>query len=316
MRSWHATHAGLSLVWARVEAEDGPVRFGLFGINLDALAMDPAAAVRVACAAEESGWESVWAAEHYCLPDPWAEPSPARGDRPMLDPFVALTNVAAHTGRILLGTGVTVVPLHRPLMLAKKVASLDRVSGGRVQFGIGVGYLPQEFAALGVPLENRAERMLEGLAALEAVWTQRPAGYRGRYVRFEQVAAEPRPVQYPMPMHFGGGVAATFERAVTRGRGWFGFGLDLAATERAVAGLRRAEREHERPEHLGPLEISVTPDPGISIDDAAVAAFTELGVTRLIPMPPRDAARDPDRVVQFVREVGERYCREASSAPH
>jgi probable F420-dependent oxidoreductase len=288
----------------------------LFGINLDALAVDPAAAVRVACAAEESGWESVWAAEHYCLPEPWVEPSPARAERPMLDPFVALTNVAAHTERMLLGTGVTVVPLHRPLMLAKKVASVDRISGGRFQFGVGVGYLPQEFAALGVPLENRGERTLEGLAALEAVWTQRPASYRGRYLRFEQVAAEPRPVQQPIPTHFGGGVAATFQRAVTRGRGWFGFALDLAATEQAIAGLRRAQRAHERPEHLGPLEISVTPDPRIGVDDDSVAAFAELGVTRLIPMPPREAARDPDRIVHFVREIGERYCREASPARH
>lgn len=272
----------------------------MFGINLDVLAVDPGAAVRVAVAAEEFGWESVWAAEHYCLPDPWVEPSPARADRPMLDPFVALANVAAHTSTILLGTGVTVVPLHQPVMLAKKVASLDRVSSGRFQFGVGVGYLGPEFAALGVSMDSRGERLMEGLAALETVWTRRPASYAGRHVRFENVGAEPRPLQERIPIHFGGGVTATFQRAVTRGRGWFGFALDLDATRRAIAGLRRAEREHERPAHLGPLEISVTPDPRLRLDDETVAAFAELGVTRLVPMPPRQAAREPDQIVQFI----------------
>src|SRR4051812_11904101 len=104
------------------------MRFGLFGINMDVLATEPAAAVRVARAAEDAGWESVWTGEHYVLPDPWAVPSPAKPDRPMLDPFVALTNVAAHTSRLVLGTGLTVLPYHQPLILAKQVASLDRVS--------------------------------------------------------------------------------------------------------------------------------------------------------------------------------------------
>src|SRR5689334_13009898 len=110
------------------------MHFGLFGINLDVLATDPAEAVRVAVAAERAGWESVWSGEHYVLPDPWAEPAPSRPELAMLDPFVALTNIAAHTRKLLLGTGVTVVPMHQPVMLAKKVASLDRVSAGRVRF--------------------------------------------------------------------------------------------------------------------------------------------------------------------------------------
>src|SRR5262245_63774639 len=116
---------------------------------MDVLAVEPGEAVRVAAAAEEWGWESVWTGEHYVLPDPWEEPAPAGAGRPMLDPFVALTNVAAHTTNLLLRTGVTVVPYHRAVALAKTVASVDRVSGGRFLFGVGVGYLPREFAALG-----------------------------------------------------------------------------------------------------------------------------------------------------------------------
>ena len=291
------------------------MRFGLFGINMDVLAVRPAAAVRVAKAAERAGWESVWTGEHYALPDPWVAPSPAGAGRPMLDPFVALTNVAAHTTTLLLGTGLTVVPYHQPLVLAKKAASVDRVSGGRFQFGVGVGYLAPEFAALGVPMDSRGERLREGLEALAVIWTRRPASYRGKYVRFENVGAEPRPVQLPMPpLHFGGGVEQTFRRAVTQGRGWFGFALDLAATERAIAGLHRAEQTYERPDTLGPLEISVTPDPTLTIDDATVAGFAELGVTRLIPLPPQDAHRDADRIVHFVQDVGERYCTGGSAS--
>lgn len=280
------------------------MKFGLFGVNLDVLGAEPAAAVKVARAAEESGWESVWTGEHYA----WAEPSPAEAGRPMLDPFVALTNVAAHTSTLLLGTGLTVVPYHNPFVLAKKVASLDRVSGGRVLFGVGVGYLPQEFAALGVPMEERGERLREGLDALEVIWTRRPASYLGKFVRFENVGAEPRPVRVP-PLHFGGGVERTFERVVTRGHGWFGFAMDVVAARRAIERLRRAEERYERPAGLGPVEISVTPDPGMTIDDATVAAFAELGVSRLIPLPPQDAWRDPERIVHFVQTVGERYCR-------
>ncbi|HEU5471519.1 MAG TPA: TIGR03619 family F420-dependent LLM class oxidoreductase [Actinophytocola sp.] len=282
------------------------MRFGLFGINMDVLATDPGAAVAVAVAAEEAGWDSVWTGEHYVLPDPWVQPSPAPPDLPMLDPFVALTNVAAHTSRLRVGTGVTVLPYHQPLVLAKQVASLDRVAGGRFEFGVGVGYLAQEFAALGVPMADRAARSTEYLDAIRAIWTQAPAAHDGRYVRFSGVAAEPRPV-HPAgpPVHFGGGVPRTFRRAVTQGRGWFGFALDPAATERAVAGLRLAEREHPRPAELGPLEITVTPDPRLPIDDDTVAAYARLGVTRLVPLPPDRL--DPDRIIAFVRAVATRH---------
>lgn len=291
------------------------MRFGLFGINMNALATDPGEAVRVAVAAEEAGWESVWTGEHYVLPDPRVAPSPEHPDTPMLDPFVALTNVAAHTRTLLLGTGVTVVPLHQPLVLAKKVASLDRVSGGRFLFGVGVGYLEQEFRALDVPLDDRGTRTMEYLEALRTIWTtEGPAAYHGKHVRFADVRAEPRPIQRPTPpLHFGGGVAQTFRRAVTHGRGWYGFALDLARTEQAVAALRQAHSEHPRPAELGPLEISVTPHPRIAIDDDTVTAFAERGVTRLIPMPPRQARHDPDQIVHFVQTVGERYA--AAAAP-
>jgi probable F420-dependent oxidoreductase len=269
---------------------------GLFGINVGVFGADPAAAVRVAVAAEAAGWESVWTGEHYVLPDPAGARSPAPPKTPMLDPFVSLTNIAAHTKTLLLGTGVTVVPLHQPLVLAKKVASLDRISGGRFLFGVGVGYLEPEFRALGVPLAERGARTMEYLDALKAIWTTAPAEFHGRYVEFDGVSAEPRPVR-PPPLHFGGSAGPSFRRAVTHGRGWYGWSLDLEGTERAIAELRRAEGEYERPEGLGPLEVSVTPDPRKPWE---AKAFADLGVTRLIVTPPRAAGEDVGELVRFV----------------
>jgi probable F420-dependent oxidoreductase len=269
----------------------------LFGINFGVFAREPAAAIQVAVAAEEAGWDSVWAGEHYVLPDPPTANTAGPPGMAMLDPFVSLGAIAARTSRLLVGLGVIVLPLHQPLMLAKKVASLDRVSGGRLQFGVGVGYLEPEFRALGVELARRGERTMEYLDALRAIWTKGPASFHGDFVDFDGVRAEPLPVQQPMPpLHFGGGVARTYRRAVTQGRGWFGWDLDLAGTERAVAALR----EVERPAELGPLEITVTPRRDLTIDEDSVAAFAEIGVTRLLPLPP---GNDVAETIDFVRSL-------------
>lgn len=265
------------------------MKLGLFGINQDLLGTDPSVAVRVAQAAEAAGFDSVWTGEHYVLPDPALGRTPAPPETPLLDPFVALTNVAAHTSTLQVGTGVTVVPVHQPLVLAKKVASLDRVSGGRFLFGVGAGYLAPEFAAIGVPLAERGERMDEYLDAMTEIWdSEGYARFDGRYVSYADVMAEPRPLQRPgPPLHVGGYAPASYRRAVTRGQGWYGFALDAAGTETCLTALRKAEATHERPAGLGPLEISITPHPKAPLDEAGIAAFADLGVTRLIVLPPR-----------------------------
>jgi len=283
------------------------VHLGLFLINTDVCATDPAAAVRIAVAAEAAGWESVWTGEHYVLPDPAVPASPAPPDMPMLDPFVALAHLAAHTQTLRLGTGVTVVPVHHPLVLAKQVASLDRVSGGRFLFGVGVGYLEPEFRALGVPLAERASRMDDHLDAMRAIWATAPAVHRGRHVTFSGVRAEPRPLQPSgPPLHVGGYVASSYRRAVTQGHGWYGFALDLAGTEQAVGDLRAALDRYERPAHLGPVEISITPPPTVTLDDATLAGYAALGVTRIIALPPRAGRNDAEAQVRFVDELGAR----------
>jgi probable F420-dependent oxidoreductase len=291
------------------------MQLGLFGINMDLCAVDPGVAVRVAQAAEAAGWESVWTGEHYVLPDPALGRTPAPPETPLLDPFVALTNIAAHTSTLRVATGVTVVPVHQPLVLAKKVASLDRVSGGRLMFGVGAGYLAPEFAAIGVPLEERGARLDEHLDVLEDIWTAEGfAAFDGRFTKYSGVRAEPRPLQRPgPPLHFGGYVPAAYRRAVTRGHGWYGFALDPAATAACLDALRAAGETHERPAALGPLEISVTPRPGVPLDAAGLAAYAELGVDRLVVLPPRppaDAAGNPaavaDALLAFVDDLAGR----------
>src|SRR5260370_2303097 len=146
----------------------GPLTFGLFSMNSHACS-HPETARRIAQAAEAAGFDSLWAGEHVVLPDPQVPPSPLAPEDPILDPVIALTFLAAHISRILLWTGIIILPQRNPLVLAKELASLDELSGGRLLFGVGVGYLEPEFRALGVPFEDRGARTEEYLAAMRAI---------------------------------------------------------------------------------------------------------------------------------------------------
>src|SRR5262249_27208619 len=160
---------------------------------------DPEVAARVAKAAEAAGFDSLWAGEHVVLPDPQAPPSPLPPLAPMLDPTVALAFLAAHTNTVRLGTGIIILPQRNPLVLAKELASLDVLSGGRLSFGVGIGYLEAEFAALGVPFEDKGPRTEEYLAAMVAIWSQEKPSFAGRFASFSGVQARPQPVQKPHP---------------------------------------------------------------------------------------------------------------------
>jgi probable F420-dependent oxidoreductase len=255
------------------------VKLGLFGINLGACA-SPDVAARVARAAEAAGFDSVWTGEHVVLPDPQAPPSPAPPRTPFLDPLVALAHLAAHTARLRLATGIVILPQRNPLVLAKAVASLDVLSGGRALLGVGAGYLHQEFAALGVPFARRGARTDEYIDAMRALWAQEKPAFAGEFVSFSGVDAQPRPVQAGgVPIVVGGTSAGALRRAVARGHGWYGFALDPAAAARCLEGLARAAAEVDRPTALGRLEITITPPPGA--DAAAARRYAELGVDRL-----------------------------------
>src|SRR5215510_2089331 len=199
------------------------MKFALFGINVGPCA-DPDTALRVAQAAEAHGLESVWTGEHVVLPDPQVPPSPAPPDTPFLDPAVALAYIAAGTKTLRLGTGIIILPQRNPVVLAKELASLDVVSHGRLIFGVGVGYLKPEFEAIGVPFDHKGARSVDFLQSMLALWTQPKPAHDGRFVRFKDVQAFPRPAQKPHPpIVFGGHSPQAFARAVRYANGWYGF---------------------------------------------------------------------------------------------
>jgi len=276
------------------------MKFGFFGINMGPCAQ-PEAAVRVACAAEACGFDSVWTGEHVVLPDPQVPPSPAPPHTPMLDPTTALGFLAGQTERLLLATGIIILPQRNPLVLAKALASVDVLSGGRLVFGLGAGYLEPEFAALGADFADRGARTDEYIEAMRALWTQKQPRFEGATVRFAGIDAQPRPVQRPHPPIVVGGTSPpALRRAVSKGNGWYGFFRDVDAARGDLAGLAAAREQVDRPAALGELEISITPPPGCDLVTAQ--RYRDLGVDRLTLM---GTARDADGLVRFVEEAGD-----------
>ena len=274
------------------------LKFGVTSINTGATSY-PEALVSLAQAAETAGFDSLWAGEHSVL----AESStrmPATNR--ILNPVVALTFVAAHTRTIRLGTGVLLLPQHQPLILAKELATLDVLSGGRLMVGVGVGWSEEEFEALGVPFHERGARADEYLDAMRAIWSEEKPAYHGRYVSFQGVQAYPHPVQQPTPPIITGGRApAVIRRTIEQANGWYGFAFDLDETANVLAELRQASERYHRPASLGELEISIAP--GIPIDKETAQRFAELGVHRLIFIPP--SGKDASTLVQWVTTLGE-----------
>jgi probable F420-dependent oxidoreductase len=265
------------------------MRLGLFAINYNTCA-DPESCIRVARAAEAAGLDSVWTGEHLVLPSGAGELARLPSTTPMLDTIAAATWVAAHTSSIRIGTGVIVLPLHHPVLLAKQLASVDVLSDGRLIVGLAAGYIAGEFAAVDVPLEERGARMDEYVAALRALWTMRQPVFDGEFVSFRDVDAHPRPVQQPTPpLVFGGVSDAAFRRAVTVGHGWYGFNMTLDRTSEALEIIRHTERRYGRPPELGPLEIIVTPRDGQDVDN--LLRYRDLGVDCVVALP-ADVARD------------------------
>jgi probable F420-dependent oxidoreductase len=272
------------------------MKFGLFGINVGPCA-EPATAVAVAKAAESAGFDSLWTGEHVVLPDPQVPPSPVPASVPFLDPVVALTALSQHTTKVLLGTGIIILPQRNPLVLAKELTSLDVISQGRLVFGVGVGYLEPEFRALGIPFEDKGARTMDYLRAMQAVWTQASPAHEGRFTKFSGIDAQPRPVQKPHPpIVFGGHTPAAFRRAIDIASGWYGFALDVDATKKCVAGLRAAAARNGDETALGRLQLSVTPRAGLP-DADAVRRYADLGIDRLILLP---AAATRDDMLRYV----------------
>ena len=258
------------------------------------------ALIRLSEAAEKAGIDSIWVSEHLVVPDPKRPPSNMDPKDPILDPVTSLAFLAARTESVRLGTGIIVLPLRNPLILAKELATVDVLSGGRLVFGIGVGYVEREFDALDAPFGDRGVRTEEYLAAIRAIWTQPRPAFDGRSVSFSGVQAFPHPVQRPHPPIVMGGYAApVMRRTIREADGWYGWGMDLDATGRRLAELRETASRVPRGEGLGPLEITITPPSDVDVETAA--RYAALGVDRLNLMLPWESGRLDsffERVVQ------------------
>jgi len=276
------------------------MKIGLFGINMGAC-VDPETAARVAVGAEAAGFDSVWTGEHVILPEPQTPDSPIPARTPLLHPSVALAHVAAHTKRLRLATGIVILPQRNPVVLAKELASLDVICGGRLTFGLGVGYIQKEFAACGIPFEERGARTDEAIAVLRNLWTAETPEFDGRFFQYSEVDAHPRPIQTPHPPIIVGGMSPpALRRAARFGDGWYGFALDLDGTQRCLEELKAARDRFDRNGPEENFEITVTPS--IPIDRDTLARFEEIGVDRIAPIARGD---DAEAVLQFIDQVAE-----------
>jgi probable F420-dependent oxidoreductase len=238
--------------------------------------------------AEERGFESIWVAEHVVLFDEYDstypyDPSgrfPTGGDAGLLEPFTALTYLAAVTERIRLGTGICLVPQRNPVYTAKAVTDLDALSGGRVEFGVGVGWLREEFEALGMPFDRRGRRADEYLAAMRSLWCDELSEFHGELYDLRPCRMYPKPVQRPHPpVHVGGESDAALRRVARLGQGWFSFGRlpeDLPGALERLDGALAAEGRSR-------ADITLTVSPYLHpVTPESVGRYAELGVDRLV----------------------------------
>ena len=262
------------------------MKFGLRYCNTGRY-IEPADAVELVQAAEEAGFESAWTVEHTVVPEnyksayPYSDDGKMAGgqdDVPLPDPLVWMSYIAAVTTKIKLATGILILPQHNPVITAKQVATLDMMSGGRVLLGIGVGWMREEFEALGAPFEGRGARTDDYVAAMRALWSQEKATYKGEFTSFENIYCRPQPVNNTVPIIVGGHSNAAARRAGRLGDGYFparGAPADL------IGLARRSAEEHGR----NPDALDITTSFPDDMDE--IPALAAAGVDRLlVPVTP------------------------------
>jgi len=260
------------------------MKFGMAFANVMTFAGQPGV-VDLARHAEAAGFESLWTVEHVIYPDGYESTYPydpsgkmmAAPSTPIPDPLIWLSFVAAATERLRLGTGILILPQRNPIVLAKEVATLDDLSGGRVELGIGVGWLKEEFEALGVPFERRGARTDEYVAAMRALWDTDNAELHGDFVDFAKASVNPKPARGRVPIHVGGHSRAAAERAGRLGDGFFPGKGDIGEL---IDIMRQSAAAADR----DPSAIEVTyGHPSVFGDDplAAIESLAAQGVSRI-----------------------------------
>ena len=252
------------------------------------IGIDSESSLDICRRAEAAGFESVWGGEHVIIPDsigskyPYSPDGkiPAEPDTYIPDPLIWLAYVAAVAPSLRLGTCILIVPQRNPLVLAKELATLDQLTGGRVELGLGVGWMKEEFDALGIPWARRGARNDEYIAAMRALWAAPHAEYHGEFVDFEPATCSPRPVNGSIPVIVGGDSDAALQRAVRLADGYFPGEGDFARLGDLLGRLRQAAEAADR----DPASIEVNAMFGMQMADpvAGVEQMKELGVGRIM----------------------------------
>jgi probable F420-dependent oxidoreductase len=270
------------------------MRFGLHALGIGNGA-DRAMIDAVASAADRAGFATLWSGEHVVMVDDSASRYPYSDDGKIavpavadwIDPMIGLSFVAAASSNIGIGTGVLLLPEHNPVVVAKQAATLDRLSGGRLTLGIGVGWSREEFDALGVPFERRGARTKEYVDAIRTLWRDDVASFDGEFVHFDAVRVNPKPMRdRRIPIVIGGNSDTALRRIAAWGDGWYGFNLDgVDAVADRVAYLREQCTEHGRPFDALRLAVALR-----DLRPRDVAPLARLGIHELVLVegPPED----------------------------
>ena len=270
----------------------------------------PAFIGEAAQAVEAAGFDAIWLPEHVLFfPEyesryPYSENGRIPGEpEGILDPFTALTFVAAHTERVRLGTGICLVPQRNPVYTARLVADLDYLSGGRVDFGVGIGWLKEEFDNLQMDFGSRASRTVEYIEVMRALWSPGLAAYEGGTYQLAPCHFNPKPVQSPHPpIFFGGESEPALRRVASHGDGWYGFNLSpetfterLGRLDALLAGTGRSRADVQV--YVGPGREALNPD--------AIAEFKAQGADQVIvPLMAANLEKLKPRMEAVLRMVG------------
>ncbi len=262
----------------------------------------------LASAAEERRFRSIWVAEHVVLFDEYASrypyaadgKIPAGGESGIFEPFTTLAYLAANSSTIRLGTGICLVPQRNPVYTAKEVAAVDWLSNGRLDFGVGVGWLAEEFEAVAAPFDRRGDRCREYLEVMRTLWCDPISAFDGEFYTLQACRQYPKPVQQPHPpIHFGGESDAALRRVADVGQGWYGFSREPEQIPERIATLERmlAERGRRRDD----VFVSICPYM-LGADADKVKRYADAGVDQVILM---IFAPTPDALVQTLDTIAE-----------
>ena len=265
-------------------------------------------AADLAAGAEAAGVESLWTVEHVVVPVgyestyPYAESGKMPGGRDdfdIPDPLIWLTYVAATTTKIRLGTGILILPQRNPVVAAKEIATLDAMSGGRVELGIGVGWLAEEFATIGVPFNERGRRLDEYVAVMRALWSGEATEFHGEFFDFAPCYSKPAPAQKHIPIVIGGHTEVAARRAGRLGDGFFPGSGSIDELKHLIGIVRSSAEAAGR----DPDAVAITAGGvvrGAKLYDR-VEALQEIGVSRVILTPPKpgDFSQAEDLIARF-----------------